>query len=359
MSGSHRRTLRGSWWLLGLTAVLGLGLVTVPAHASPPTQSLDFFSEAPAPPLDPSTLVAQVGPQLVDINTQLGYQSAVGAGTGIVIDPNGGVLTNNHVIAGATAIHATSIGNGQTYDVDVIGFDRSHDIAVLQLRGAGGLPTANLGDSSRVAVGDPVVAMGNAQGAGGAPSAVPGQVIALNQTVSAADSLTGSSETLNGLIQTSAPLRPGDSGGPMVNSAGQVIGVNTAASNNYKLFSQGGQGFAIPINEAQSIAGQIRARGGSSTVHIGPTAFLGVGVSDQGGNGAKVVRVLPDAPAAQVGITPDDVITSVGGQPVNSATALTNILDQHHPGDTIALGWHDPAGGEHTANVTLGPGPPG
>jgi S1-C subfamily serine protease len=356
MSGSHRHPLWRSWWLLGLTAVLGVGFVAVPAHASPP------FSEAPAAPtqpVDPSATVAQVGPQLVDINTQLGYQSAVGAGTGIVIDPNGGVLTNNHVIAGATDIHATDIGNGQTYDVDVIGYDRSHDVAVVQLRGAGGLPTANLGNSSQVAVGDPVVALGNAQGAGGTPSAVPGKVLALNQTVSAADSLTGSSETLNNMIQTSAPLRPGDSGGPMVNSAGQVIGMNTAASDSYKLFSQGGQGFAIPINEAQSIAGQIRSGAGSSTVHIGPTPFLGVGVSDQGGNGTRVVRVLPDAPAAQTGITPDDVITSVNGQPVNSATTLTNILDQHHPGDTITLGWHGPVGGEHTAPVTLATGPPG
>lgn len=357
MSGSHRHTQWRSWWLLGLTAVLGLGLVTAPAYASPP-QPLDLFSEQPAPP-DPSAMVAQVGPALVNIDTKMGYQSAVGAGTGIVLNPNGQVLTNNHVIEGATDISATDIGNGQTYAVDVIGYDRSQDVALVQLRGAGGLPAANLGDSSQVAVGDPIVAMGNAEGGNGTPSAVPGSVVALDQTISAADSLTGSSETLSGMIKANAPIRPGDSGGPMVNSAGQVIGMNTAASGNFKLFSQGGQGFAIPIGRAQAIAGQIRSGAGSSTVHIGPTAFLGVGVNDQGGNGAKVVRVLPDAPAAQTGITPEDVITAVDGQPVDSATALTNILDQHHPGDTVALGWHGLLTGEHTANVTLASGPPG
>ncbi|HYB34386.1 MAG TPA: S1C family serine protease [Mycobacterium sp.] len=355
MSRSHRRTPWWSWWLFTLTVVLGLGLAAAPANASPTT--FGPFRQAPAAPLDPLTTVGQVGPAVVDIDTQLGYQSAVGAGTGIVVDPNGTVLTNNHVIAGATGIKARNIGNGQTYDADVVGYDRSHDIAVLQLRGAGGLPVANLGNSSQVAVGDPIVALGNAGGVGGTPSALAGNVTALNQTVTASDALTGSSETLNGLIQMSAGLRPGDSGGPTVNAANQVIGMNTAASENYKL-SQGGTGFAIPINQANAIAGQIRGGGASSTVHIGPTPFLGVGVTDNG-NGARVVRVLPNAPAVQTGIGNGDVITSIDGQPVNSATALTNILDQHHPGDTIVLGWRGPLAGEHTANVTLAEGPPG
>jgi S1-C subfamily serine protease len=356
MSKSHRRTPWWSWWLLSLTVVLGLGLVTPPAHASPPVRGR--FTEAPAPPPDPLATVGQVGPAIVDIDAQLGYQNAVGAGTGIVLDPNGEVLTNNHVIAGATDIKARDIGNGQSYDVDVVGYDRSHDIALLRLRGASGLPTANLGDSSQVAIGEPVVALGNAGGVGGTPSAVAGHVTALNQTVTASDALTGSSETLSGLIQMDAAIRPGDSGGPTVNAANQVIGMNTAASDNYK-FSGGGTGFAIPINQARAIAGQIRAGAASATVHIGPTPFLGVGVTDHGGNGAKVVRVLPNAPAAQAGIAKEDVITAVDGQPVDSATALTSILDQHHPGDTISLSWHGPLTGEHTANVTLAEGPPG
>jgi S1-C subfamily serine protease len=305
----------------------------------------------PPLPRDAMAAVGQVGPAIVDIDAKLGYQSAVGAGTGIVISPSV-VLTNNHVVAGATDLTARSIGNGQTFPATVIGFDRNHDIAVLQLAG-GGLQPANIGNSDTVTVGEPIVSLGNAGGVGGTPSAVDGRIAALNQTVSASDALTGSTETLNGLIQVDAAIRPGDSGGPTVNAANQVIGMNTAASENYHLGR--GQGFAIPINEAMAIAGQIQGRGGSPTVHIGPTAFLGVGVNDaNAGAGAVVRQVIPTGPAAGAGLTPGDVITSVNGQPVNSATALTNILDQHHPGENVTVGLES-----RTVNVTLADGPPG
>ena len=268
-----------------------------------------------------------------------------------MIDPSV-ILTNNHVIAGATDLTARSIANGQTYPATVIGFDRQHDIAVLQLAG-GGLPVANIGNSDGLAVGEPVVSLGNAGGVGGAPSVEEGRIAALNQTVSANDALTGSTETLVGLIQVDANIRPGDSGGPTVNSANQVVGMNTAASQNYHLGR--GQGFAIPINEAMAIAGQIRSGASSPTVHIGPTAFLGVGVNDAaGGAGAIVRQVIPAGPAAGAGLNPGDVITSINGQPVNSATALTNILDQHHPGDHVSVGLQG-----RTVDVALGDGPPG
>ncbi|MCV7258673.1 S1C family serine protease [Mycobacterium shimoidei] len=347
MSGSHRQKPWWSW-LLTLASVVGLVVFAAPAYASPPAPA-----PAPAPPADPLATVAQVGPQIVNIDTELGYQSAVGAGTGIVIDPNGVVLTNNHVIAGATQITARSISTGQAYPVQVIGYDRTEDIAVVQLGGAAGLPVANIGDSNTVRVGDPIVSLGNAGGAGGTPSAVAGRVVALNQTVSASDSLTGSTETLDGLIQVDAGIRPGDSGGPTVNAANQVIGVNTAASENYHLGR--GQGFVIPINQAMAIAGQIRSGAGGPTVHIGPTGFLGVGVTDANGAGAAIQRVVVDGPAARAGISPGDVITSINGAPVNSATALTNLMDQHYPGDTIAVGLASGA----VANVTLAEGPPG
>jgi S1-C subfamily serine protease len=342
MSESHRRRPRWSSWLLSLIAVAALSVGTTPAHASP---------SIPPLPRDALAAVSQVGPTIVDVDAQLTYQSAVGAGTGIAIGPST-VLTNNHVVAGATTLTVRSIGNGQTLPATVIGFDRKHDIAVLQLAG-GGLQPANIGNSDTVTVGEPIVSMGNAGGAGGTPSAVEGRVIGLNQTVSASDALTGSTETLNGLIQVDAGIRPGDSGGPTVNSANQVIGLNTAATENFHLGR--GQGFAIPINEAMAIAGQIQRGGGSPTVHIGPTAFLGVGVNDaEGGAGAVVRQVIPTGPAAGAGFAPGDVITSINGQPVNSATALTNILDQHHPGENVMVGI-----GGRTASVTLGDGPPG
>jgi S1-C subfamily serine protease len=342
MSGLHRRKPRRSLGLLSVLAAAGLGLATLPANASP---------SMPPLPRDAASAAAQVGPQIVDIDAKLGFQSAIGAGTGIVIDPSV-ILTNNHVIAGATDLTARSIANGQTYPATVIGFDRQHDIAVLQLAG-GGLPVANIGNSNGLAVGDPVVSLGNAGGVGGAPSVEEGRIGGVNQTVSANDALTGSTETLVGLIQIDANIRPGDSGGPTVNAANQVIGMNTAASQNYHLGR--GQGFAIPINEAMAIAGQIRSGASSPTVHIGPTAFLGVGVNDAaGGSGAIVRQVIPTGPAAGAGLAPGDVITSINGQPVNSATALTNILDQHHPGDHVGVGMQG-----RNVDVTLGDGPPG
>jgi S1-C subfamily serine protease len=348
MSKAHHRSVWWSWLVSVLAVVgLGLGLGAAPAAASPFTP--------PRPPLDPAALVGQVGPQVVNISTKFGYNNAVGAGTGIVIDPNGVVLTNNHVISGATDINAFDVGNGQTYAVDVVGYDRSQDIAVLQLRGGGGLASAAIGGG--VTVGQPVVAMGNAGGQGGTPSAVSGKVVALNQTVSATDTLTGANESLGGLIQADTPIRPGDSGGPLVNNDGQVVGVNTAATDNYKM-SGGGQGFAIPIGRAMGVAGQIRSGAGSNTVHIGPTAFLGLGVTDINGGGARVERVVNTGPAAAAGISPGDVITSVDNVGISGATSMTDVLIPHHPGDTIAVHYRAASGGDRTANVTLADGPP-
>jgi S1-C subfamily serine protease len=342
MSKSHHRSVWWSWLVSVLAVVgLGLGLTIAPATARP------------TPPLDPSAMVGQVGPQVVNINTQFGYSNAIGAGTGIVIDPGGVVMTNNHVISGATDISAFSIGTGQTYAVDVIGYDRTQDVAVLQLRGAGGLPTAAIGGGA--AIGQPVVALGNAGGQGGTPSAVAGHVVALNQSVSATDTLTGAAENLGGLIQADTAIRPGDSGGPLVNSSGQVIGMNTAATDSYKM--SGGQGYAIPIGRAMGVAGQIRSGAASNTVHIGPTAFLGLGVQD-GGNGAQVQRVVTAGPAAGAGISPGDVITGVDNVPINGATAMTEVLVPHHPGDTIAVHYRSADGGARTATVTLAEGPP-
>jgi len=174
---------------------------------------------------------------LVNINTRL--PKAVGAGTGIVLDATGVVVTNNHVIAGATAISATDPNNGRTYRADVVGTDPDHDIALMRLRDATALPVAVLGDSDNVQVGDHVEAMGNAGGRGGAPTVTTGEVIALDRSVVARDDYQHSSHRLRGMIEVDASVQPGDSGGPLVGTAG-VIGMDTAASDQ--------SGFAIPIN---------------------------------------------------------------------------------------------------------------
>lgn len=318
----------------------------------------NLVSGAPAPAVNTAGVAAPVDSGVVLINTDISYQGAVGAGTGVVLSPDGVVLTNNHVVEGATQISVTSIANGASYPAAVIGYDRKHDIAVLQLQGASGLPTAPLGNASQVGVGAPVVAIGNANGQG--LSRAQGTVTALDQTIVAADELAAP-EQLNGMIQVSANVIPGDSGGPLVNSDGQVIGIDTAASGNYRLsYRSGAEGFAIPIDTALSLASQIQSGTPSGSVHIGNTALLGVGVGNaQRQGGVPVGEVLRGSPAAQVGITSGDMITGFAGTPVSSDTALTDLLDQQHPGDNIAVTWVDRVGRQNTADVTLATGPVG
>nr|WP_240942849.1 trypsin-like peptidase domain-containing protein [Planosporangium thailandense] len=316
----------------------------------------------PGTPVDPETVADLVTPGIVDVNTTLGLQGAQAAGTGIVLSSTGEVLTNNHVIAGATAISVTDIGNGQTYPATVVGYDRAEDIAVLRLSGASGLRTAPLGDSSKVAPGSGVVAIGNAGGVGGAPSVVSGTVTAIDQSITATDENGANAERLTGLIQVAADIRPGDSGGPLVDASGKVIGVDTAASTGFRFQAGGGTGFAIPINQAMTIAKQIQSGKASANVHIGATAILGVQVLSsqsgvQNGSGAPVAAVVSGSPADQAGLTRGDVIVSLDGQRVDAASTLTNLLDGHHPGDRVNLGWVDAFGAPHSATVRLATGP--
>jgi serine protease Do len=311
---------------------------------------------AAAAPLD--TAIAAVEPAVVTIDTTIDYQHAVGAGTGFILNPNGEVITNFHVVQGADVITAHNVGTGQSFAVDLIGYDRTHDIALLQLRGAGGLPTAPLGNSAQIAIGDPAVAIGNAD-PGGPPTREAGTITSLARTIDAKDSLTGSSDQMTGLIEVAAPVRAGDSGGPLVNGAGQVIGMTTAATLNYR-FAPAGKGFAIPINQALGVADQIRSRAPSDTVHIGPPTLLGVGVAagDQasGVPGVVIREALRGGPAEQAGLVDGDVLITIDGQPVDSANALTAVLDRHYPGDVLNLTWIDRGGQQRTGKATLTPG---
>jgi S1-C subfamily serine protease len=325
--------------------------------------------------LSTTQVASRVSPGLVDVVSTLGYQSGQAAGTGIVLTSTGEVLTNNHVIDGATSISVTDVGNGRTYQATVVGYDKSQDLAVLQLKGASGLKTASLGNSSTVQTGQQVVALGNAGGKGGTPAVAAGQVTALNQTITAADEGSGSSEQLSGLIETNANIQPGDSGGSLVNSYAQVIGIDTAASAGSTTQTQSQtqtQGYAIPINEAVSIANQIEAGSSTTTVHIGATAFLGVQVASSGSTGgvfggqstggqsstgATVAGTVSGSPAASAGITAGDEIVSLGGQSISSPTQITTVLEGYHPGSKISVSWLNQSGQTQTATVVLGTGP--
>ena len=311
-----------------------------------------------------AAVAAKVDPALVDINTVLGAQNGEAAGTGIVISSDGVILTNNHVVAGATSITVTDLGNNKSYRAAVVGYDRTGDIAVLQLSGASGLTTATLASGTTVKAGDSIVAIGNAGGTGGTPSAVGGVVSALNQSITASDESSGSSEQLTGLIEVNAAIEAGDSGGPLLTTSGQVIGVDTAASAGFQYQAAGGDGFAIPIGTATTIADQIRGGQSSSKIHIGATAYLGIETAGnsrgyQGVAGPVVLGVVAGTPADSAGLTRGDVIRSVAGTTVDSATTLTNLLDGYHPGDRVKLAWTDVSGQSHTSTVKLATGPVG
>ncbi len=306
-----------------------------------------------------SAVTAKVDPGLVDIDTDLGLVGAEAAGTGMVVTANGEVITNNHVIAGATKIMATDLGNGTTYTARVVGYDYSHDIAVLQLEGASGLTTVSLGDSASLGVGANVATIGNAGGTGGTPSAAAGRVAALGQSITAGEELDGSREHLTGLIQLAGDLRPGDSGGPLVNASGEVLGMDTAATSTFQLeSSSANEGFAIPIDEVRAVAAALEEGQTSTALHLGATGMIGVLVDGRSSAGALVENVLSGGPAASAGLSAGDTIVALDGTTLSSPTNLTELLLQKHPGDSVQLTWRTAAGATQSAALTLASGPP-
>jgi S1-C subfamily serine protease len=357
---------------------------------------------APAAPLTggEQAIVTKVKPGLVIINTALQYNSEAAAGTGMVINADGLVLTNNHVIDDSTKITATVAATGKTYPATVVGYDRTRDVALIQLQNASGLTTVPIGNSSSVKVGNAVVALGNAEGRGSITT-VAGEVTGLNQTIVASEEGgSTASETLSGMIQTDADIVPGDSGGPLASSAG-VIGMDTAG-NDVSDQQQAPAGFAIPINTALSVARQIAGGHASSTVTIGYPAFVGIfigsgsssspqaqaqqeGQQNGGGSGGTgsgpscytsnanltlpsviapvgsgtlIIGTICGSPAAVAGMTGGAVITAVNGQAVGSPDDLTGILSRFHPGDTISVTWVSPSGQRSTSSLHLTAGPP-
>jgi S1-C subfamily serine protease len=351
---------------------------------------------APAAPLarGEQDIVARVKPGLVIINTTLQYDSEAAAGTGMVINADGLVLTNNHVIDGSTKISATVVSTGKTYVAKVIGYDKTGDVALIELQNAAGLTTAPIGDSASAKAGDPVVALGNAGGHGTIVAAA-GHITALNQTITASEEgASTASETLHGMIQTNADIVPGDSGGPLSSSAG-VIGMDTAGNDPGD--QEAATGFAIPINTALSIARQIAAGHASSTIAIGYPPFVGIFLGSgttsnpqaqaqqqgqQSGSGsppgcytsnagltvpsaiapvssgALVDGTICGSPAAAAGMTGGAVITAVNGQAVGSPDSLARILARFHPGDTVSVTWVSPSGRHTTSGLHLSAGPP-
>ncbi len=407
---------------------LGAGTVVALYHPASSSVAAQPSSSAPAPAAPPSTAVptpssggsgvsgslSSVEQGLVIINTTLQYSSEQAAGTGMVINADGLVLTNNHVIENATKITATVAATGQNYPAKVVGYDVTGDIALIQLQNPSGLHPVPIDNSSKVKVGASVVALGNAGGQSQIVSA-PGQVTAINQTITASDQGgTVRTETLHGMIETNADVVAGDSGGSLVNSAGQVIGIDTAGNSVSSPGQQSVSGYAIPIKTALSVASQIRAGHASSTVVIGYPPFIGIYVGqgtssnpqDQAseqqqqqnngfggfgngfangngsGNGSNpscytsdanlsvpstiasvnsgtlVLGTICGSPATAAGLTAGSVITSINGQTVGSPQSLANIMSKQRPGNTVSVSWVTPNNQQKTADVALTAGPP-
>jgi S1-C subfamily serine protease len=291
---------------------------------------------------------------VVLVNTNLALQGATAAGTGIVLTKTGEVLTNNHVIAGATTVTVTVPATKKTYSASVLGYDVTDDIALIKLQGATNLATATLGKSALLKVGQATRAVGNAEGAGKLVQTT-GKVTALNQTIQIQDDF-GALRTLTSLIETSAHLVPGDSGGPLLNASNQVIGMDAAGSSGSEV-NTGSPGYVIAIDKVRAIGKQIEAQSASAVVHIGETAFIGVDVSDAQG-GVVISDIVAGTPAEQAGLQQGDVLTSLDGTPLSTTDDLRAALFAHHPGDTVSLGYTDTNGATQTASITLASGPP-
>ena len=324
-------------------------------------------------PLSIQSILAKVDPAVVDITTT-GYTAAGGffggttaftaAGTGMIISSNGYVLTNNHVIANATNIKVTLYGQTKSYPAKVIGTDPGHDVAVIQIQGLKNLPTVTFGSSAQVKVGDPVVAIGNAEALQGLPTVTQGIVSGLNRSISTQNA------NLTAMIQTDAPINPGNSGGPLLNAAGDVIGMNTAilAGNGTQVAQN--IGFAESIDSVLPIVKQIEAHP-NTTGTIGVTsnkAYVGVSVQTLNSalalqlgyssslQGALVDYVVPNSPADLLGLVPGDVITSLDNKSVTSANSLVTIVQSLKPGDQVAISWID-VNGSNNGTIQLASAP--
>ena len=378
---------RGHGWARTLVALLGVGAIALSgyvgyavkraqdARSTPPVRSA-AQPFAPATGRRPSNsandglssgaIASALDDSIVNITTTLDSGGSA-AGTGIVISSSGLVLTNNHVIADTTSIRVESSATGNTANAAVLGYDTGTDVALIKIEHASGFTAAPIA-SENPAVGDAVVALGNAGGQGGSPAVAEGQVTDLDQQITASDVGGSNPETLSHLIEINAPIQPGDSGGPLANRRGQVIGMDVAASRTTGRFGQfdAGTGYAIPIADALAVAHKIESGTASGTIHVGATrGLLGVQVTDDSrsgsgsaDDGALVVGVVPNSGAEAAGIQEGDLIVRVNGTSIGSPTDLRSVLDPAGPHATVSVTWVDNSGSTHRASVHLSPGPP-
>jgi S1-C subfamily serine protease len=365
---------RRNWiWVVGATAVIAavLGAVIGVLSGIGTQQTIveRFFPNQSVlgKPVDIQAVLSRVEPAVVSIDTTVfsgssgvgNGQLVEGAGTGMILTPEGEVLTNNHVVAGATTVTVTLFGQTKALSAHVIGTDPSKDLALVQIENQHDLPTVTLGDSDGAQVGDGVIAIGNALALQGGPTVTNGIVSAKDRSLTAQADFSNATENLTGLIQTDAPINPGNSGGPLVNAQARVIGMNTAVATS----SQGNApaqnvGFAIAVNAIKpQLPGLLKGGTGGPSGGVaaakgnGHTAYIGVVVENvtpavakaqhlTPTSGALISGLTPGGPADKAGLKVNDVIVAVNGSAVANVTELVKHIQSHPPGATIALGFY-------------------
>lgn len=319
-------------------AVLSGGTAAVVTHAldgrgpttySPATANVKARSLS-GETLDVAQVVAAVGPSVVSIRSNIsnGFVQGSAAGTGVIISSDGEVMTNAHVVEGATSVKVTLAGESQARDATVVGADTANDLALLKISGVSNLPAAELGKSSDVRVGDDVVAIGNALALKGGPTVTRGIISALDRTLSTQEA------TMSGLIQTDASISSGNSGGPLVDATGKVIGINSAVAASGQGESAENIGFAIAIDNAMPVIDRLRNHTAAAE-----TGYLGVRTSDpsDGSRGATVVSVESGSAAEKAGLQAGDLITEIDGKTVDGAAALGAAIRSHTPGTPVKI----------------------
>ena len=311
------------------TVTVGTGVTGLPDATS---TSLKRIIALPT-----TQVVKTLTPSVVNITTEIGGTASTGAlspsgvGTGVIIDTEGHILTIDHVLEDARSTTVT-LHDGADYSAEIVGRDAATDLAVIKID-AGGLVPATLGKSSDLLVGEDVVAIGYALGFEGAPTVSKGVVSALGRTID-----TDRHITMSDLIQTDASVNPGNSGGPLVNSMAEVIGINTAVIRGVQ-----GIGFAINIDDATLVAQQLVDQGFVRRGYMGvlydtlnSILALRLGL-DADAKGVLLRRVVPNTPAADAGLQPGDVIIEMGGQTLRNTAELSKLLMSHQSGDTLDI----------------------